>query len=257
MSKLIDKLCEMTRITPQPMGFRTARSAAAKPRLLLVTCLPEPEAIDRLAEVTSGADAVLLTTVNSSTRNLRKINEALSVPWGLSLPDIGKKGLELIVEAGCDFLVFPPGTRVLAVPKDDDDECKVGRILQVASTFDENLLRVINELAIDAVYIADEPEAESFLTWQHVMLLQRFGLMVAKPILVRAPDSLGEDGLQLLWEVGMDGVVVECGPGLAALRESLDKLTLPARKRRRAEALVPFVKEEAVEPELEEEEEEE
>lgn len=256
MSKLIDALCEMDRIAPQPMGFRTARSVAAKPRLLLITCLPEPEAVDRLAEITSGADAVLLTKVSSGARNLRKISEALTVPWGLSLPDIGKKGIEPIIEAGCDFLVFPPESSALALPK-DGGESKVGRILQVESTFDENLLRVINELVIDAVYISDVLEIGAFLTWQHIMLLQRFGLIVSKPILIRAPEDIGAEGLQLLWETGMDGVVVECGPGLKALRESIDKLTLPARKRRRAEALVPLVKEEAAEPELEEEEEEE
>jgi len=256
MSKLIDKFCEMTRITPQPMGFRTSRAAASKPKPLLVTCFSDMETLDKVAEATSGADAVLLTRINSSIRSVRKIGGALKdIPWGVSLPDTGRKDLKPIIEAGCDFLTFTLGSPALSVPQDEDDESRVGRILQLESSFDVNLLRVVNELPVDAVYIADEPKAD-FLTWHHEMLLQRFGLIVAKPLLLRTPDNLSEEELRLLWEVGMDGLVVECGPRLAKLRKTIDELSLPARKRRRAEALVPLVRE-TPEPEIEEEEEEE
>ena len=255
MSKLIDKFCEMSKITPQPMGFRTARAAAAKPRPLLVICYSEAETIEKLLDATSGADAVLLSKIGG-VRSMTKIGQALKdIPWGVSLPDTGRKDLKPTIDAGCDFVTFTTDSMAVSVPQDEDDTNKLGRILQLESGFDVNLLRVVNEMPVDAVYIADELKAD-FFTWHYEMLLERLGLIVAKPLLIRIPETVNEDELRLLWEVGMDGLVVECGTQLEKLRRSIDGLSLPARKRRRAEALVPFVRE-TPEPEIEEEEEEE
>jgi len=256
MSKLIDKLNQMTKSTPQPLGFHTARTNSVKPKLLLIATLPQSENADQLAEVVSGTDAVVITKMSSGSKALPKITQTLSdIPWGLRLEDIGKRDLKAVIEAGCDFLVFPTDASVLALPKNEN---KVGRILQVGLSLNEGLVRTVNDLPVDAVLIADEPKEGTFLTWHHLMLVQRFASILAKPLLLSIPQNLGESELQLLWEVGVDGVVAEASEKLSELRQAINKLTAPTRRRRKAEALVPLVREDiSTTPEEEEEEEEE
>ena len=68
------------------------------------------------------------------------------------------------------------------------------------------------------------------------------------------------DELQVLWETGVDGVIVPIGAGqpagkLEELRRKIDKLTFSPRKRGKVEALLPHISTEAS-PVAEEEEEE-
>ena len=77
------------------------------------------------------------------------------------------------------------------------------------------------------------------------MLLQRFGDIVTRPILVSIPACTGADELQLLQEAGIDGVVVETGPDqppgeINRLRQIIDSLKPPiASKRQKLDALLP------------------
>ena len=252
MSKLIDKLNQVAKAVPQPIGFRTAQSASTKTKILLIASLAQ-------ANNVSGADAVLITKLSSGAKSIQKIARSLpDIPWGLFLGDIGRRGIGPMVEAGCDFVVFPAST-ALDIPEGD----KVGKILQVEASLSEGLLRAVNELPTDAVLIASEQEGEYSLTWRHLMLFQRFADLLIKPLLVSMPLNVTANELQILWETGVDGVVVEMGSGqpvgrLEELRQTIDKLTFPPRQRGKVEALLPRIGEETSPvTEAEEEEEEE
>ena len=257
MSKLIDKLNQVAEAVPKPMGFRAAQAVSAKPKILLITSWAEASNIGRLADYTAGADAVLVTKMGSGARTLQKIAQSISdIPWGLWLDDIGSKGIKPMAEAGGDFVVFP-ASAALALPEDD----KVGKILQVEASLSEGLLKVVNELPVDAVLIASEPAGEPLLTWHHLMLFHRFADLLTKPLLVSIPLNTTADELQGLWKTGVDGVVVEAGIGqpagrLKELRQTIDELTLPSRQRKKVEALLPRIAEETVTVTEEEEEEE-
>ena len=262
MSQLIDKLNQAAKAVPQPMGFRAAKPALTKPKILLIASLIQANNVGRLADYITGADAVLLPIAKLSPRatTLQKIAKAVSdIPWGGWLRDIGRREISPMMETGCDFVVFPAGT-ALTTPQDDE----IGKILQVEASLAEGLLKAVNELPVDAVLIADEPEEAHFLTWHRLMLFQRFADLLTKPLLVTAPLNVSADELQVLWKTGVDGAVVEVGIGepvgrLEELRKVIDKLTFPARKRGKAEALLPHIGEETspvTEAEEEEEEEE-
>jgi len=250
MSKLIDKLNQMAKAVPQPIGFRTAQSASTKTKILLIASLAQ-------ANNVSGADAVLITKLSSGAKTIQKIAQSLpDIPWGLFLGDIDRRGIRPMVEAGCDFVVFPAST-ALDIPEGD----KIGKILQVEASLSEGLLRAVNELPADAVLIASEQEGEYSLTWRHLMLFQRFADLLTKPLLVSMPLNVTANELQILWETGVDGVVVEVGSGqpvgrLEELRQTIDKLTFPPRQRKKVEALLPRIGEETS-PVTEAEEEEE
>jgi len=259
MSKLIDRLNQAAKAVPQPMGFRTSQPGSARPRLLLIASLAQVANIGSLADYISGADAVLLpvTKLSPRARTLQRIAQFPSdIPWGGWLGDSGNREIGPMAAAGCDFVVLPTSA-ALTITKAD----KVGKILQVESSLSEGLLRAVNELPVDAVFIAEEQGDESFLTWHHLMLFRRFADLLTKPLLISIPLNVTADELQVLWETGVDGVIVPIGAGqpagkLEELRRTIDKLTFSPRQRGKVEALLPHISAETS-PVAEEEEEEE
>ncbi len=129
----------------------------------------------------------------------------------------------------------------------------MGRVLAVETSIDEGLLQTVAELPADAVLVYGKPLEEAFLTWQHLMLVQRFAALVTQPLLVPVPSGVTAKELQVLWETGIDGVVVEIVPGQAVgrlkeLRQAIGGLTLPSKGwRGRTEAILPGVAPEAAE----------
>lgn len=244
MSQLIDKLNRVGKAASQPMGFRSARTVKSESRIILIASLV-PGDTSRLADVAASADAVLLRLVKSRlTANvIQKIAGALpDIPWGGYLEDTGMKRVAALVEAGCDFLVFPAASPVAATPQEE----KVGKVLQVESTLDNGSLRAINDLAVDAVLIIDAFQADGSIAWHHLIKIQRLANLLTKPLIVPVPLNVADSELKAIWEAGAEGVVVEADTGkpevLEELRRAISKLPpRSARKRGKAEALLPQV----------------
>ena len=248
MSRFIDKLNQVSKAAPQPIGFR-ARPLSQVPKILLVASLAQPN-IDGLTDCVAGADAGLLhiSKLSSGAKTLQKICQVVSdIPWGGWLKDIGPGEIKQMVKVGCDFVVFPAATTSLAILQDDE----VGKILQVEVSLSEGLLKAVDELPVDAVLVASIQEGEYFLTWHHLMVFQRFASLLTKPLLVSIPSNVTANELQALREAGVDGVIVGVGEGqpaerLSQLRQAIDKLTFPApHKRGKTEALLPHISGEA------------
>jgi len=91
------------------------------------------------------------------------------------------------------------------------------------------------------------------------MLLRHFVKLLTKPLLVSVPAKVTVNELQVLWEAGVDGVIIEVGVGqpkqrLKKLRRATDKLSFSSRhKQRKAGALLPHIAEKRVIPDEEEE----
>ncbi len=259
MSKLIDRLNRVAKTIPQPMGFKKAAAASARPRMILIASLAQTTTAKSLADYIAGADAVLINKLGSGVKALPRIAQSVpDIPWGLWLGDTSERGIKAIVEAGCDFVVFPAST-TLAIPGDN----KAGKILQVEASLSEGLLRTMNELPVDAILVASEAGVAPGITWHHLMLFQHFADLLVKPLLVQVPLKVTDNELQFLWKTGVDGIVVAVGieppaERLKELRQLIDKLTFPPRRGKKAEALLPRIREETgTETETEEEEEEE
>ena len=261
MSKLIDKLNQVSQAVLQPVGFRTARSVSPKPGMLLVAGLAQAN-VENLADYVTGADAGLLhvSESRSGAKTLQKISQVVpDIPWGGWLRGSGRGEIKQMVKVGCDFVVFPAASTSLAVFQGDEP----GKILEVESSLSEGLVRAINELPVDAVLIASERREGYLLTWYHLMLFKRFADLLTKPLLVSIPSGVTASELQALWQAGVGGVVVEVGVGQAAerlkeLRQLIDKLVPPSPRRQgKAKALLPYIGQEPSAPTEEEEEEEE
>lgn len=254
MSKFIDELKLVSQFGSPPMGFRAAAAPLPKPRMLLVATLAEASA-EGLADYVSGADAGLvpIPKLSSGAKTVHKISRAMpAIPWGGWLKDISGEGVKPLVEAGCDFVVFPSDTP-LAMLQDSE----VGKILEVGTSLNEGLLKTIDDLPVDAVLTSGEPEKGNLLTWRHLMFSRRCAELVTKPLLASVPASVGANELQALWAAGVVAVVVETPPQgrISELRQIIDKLTFPLpSKRKKAEPLLPRIAEETkIAPEEEEE----
>ena len=101
MSRLIDALNRVARVTAQPMGFGTNRAAAAGSRMLLVAGLAQ-------GGNAAGADAVLLSQGKQplTAAALKKaVNALLEIPWGIMAGADARKTATLL-EAGATFWFF-------------------------------------------------------------------------------------------------------------------------------------------------------
>jgi hypothetical protein len=245
MSKFIDKLKETSQAVVQPMGFGRRRPASPRPRILLVASLGEAN-VSKLAELVAGADAALLdiSDLENDTKTLQGCAAAVpDIPWGGWLRGSQWRKSQTFKALGPDFVVFPAESTPLEVLEDT----AAGKIVEVKATLSEGLLRTIDELPVDGVLAFLEGRDSPFLTWQELMLFERLGGLVAKPLLVPVPLKVTAGELKMLWEAGVDGVILTLGPGqprggLRQLRQAVDRLAFPLKKRReRVKALLPQV----------------
>ena len=255
MSKFIDRLNQVSQAVAQPMGFRAGAGTQAKPKLLLVAGVTELNGVaDHIAE----ADAGLVNLAGLGLGAFKKVVRAApDIPWGVA--NGGDKEISQILDAGCDFVVFPADSTALAMFQGEG----VGKILAVEPSLSDSLVRAADRLPVDAVLVGYEQE--EVLTWHHLMQIQRYADLLAKPLLVSIPANTVAAELQAMLAAGVSGVVVEVDAGqppgrMGELRKMIDSLAPPPRRKwGRLGAIVPLVggrtAEAAEEPEEEEEEE--
>jgi hypothetical protein len=255
MSRLINKFQKASRVAAAPMGFRTARPAEQPPKMIVIAAVAAGTTAG--GDYLDGADAVLLRFSGTAltARSLQKITSSLpDIPWGLhDEEDNDKKG----AETGADFIVLSTASRTGPLPE-------IGKILVVDSSLDDGLLRAVNDLPVDAVLVAGTDEEKGPLVWHQLMIFQHLANLVTKPLIVPVPADISEDELKILWDAGVDGIIVEAEEGrpeaLKSLRRVIEKLPPRAgRKRGRVNVILPRTGGEtpqAAPPDEEEEEEE-
>jgi hypothetical protein len=235
MSKFIDKLVQLTRNEPQPIGFRAIQPTLPKPKMQLVVSLAQ-EHVESLIGRVVGADAGLLRIFKSGkgAETIQKISQIIpDIPWGGWLQNGAQEAIERMDKAGCDFIVFPAAT----TPLETIENAAGGNILEIESSTREGLLRASNELPIDAALISIEQKEGRNLTWQDLMLFQYFARLLTKPLLVCVPAKVTGGELKALWEAGVTGVVLEVGSEephdvVEKLRQIIDKIEFPVTRRR-------------------------
>jgi len=240
MSAFIDKLDRITQGGPQPMGFRMGGIEAPPAKMLLVASLDEAD-LTGAAGCAAGADAGLIPLDLSPAGAARLTDMAKAVPdipWGGWLGGVGAKEAKKVNKLDGDFVVFP-ADGVAAVP--DKDE--VGCVIKVEGSLGEDLAHTIDDLPVGAALITLGEKPGGSITWQHLMMVRRFADAIGKPLLVLVPVGITAAEVQMLYEVGVSGLVVKAGAaGLTGLRGIVDKLASPAlNKRRSGKALLPHI----------------
>jgi hypothetical protein len=226
MSKFIDRLKQVSQPPTLSIGFRPKKVEPTRPKIQLVAFLHEDS--QSLVSKLAAADAIVV-------RETKPFSD--DTLWGIQM---GKGALEEVdkaIETGADFAILPSSGTVL--PSDR----KIGKILQISASVTDVLLRTVNDLPVDAVLVTEDGEGNA-ITWQKLMLCKRFTGMLTKPVVVPIPHTVTGAELQLIWETGVNGVMVDMKSisdtsALDTLRQVIDGLQYPSPKKR--EKLTPVL----------------
>ena len=233
MSRLLDKLEQTSKGAAKPLGFRAAAAKKESRRMVLVAALDDA---DRAAAEAAKdyADAVLLSKAEGAQKVVSSLGD---LPWGVFLPEAAEGQLERLKKDGGDFYVFDAQTAPLSFLKDEG----MGRIVEIAPSLIDGLIRAASQLPVDAVLIGGDES----MSVQRLMACQHISTLSAVPPMARAPFDMSADDVRELWETGVSGIVVQvtgkAREGLKALRGAIDALPASRRKRSlRAEATLPY-----------------
>jgi thiamine monophosphate synthase len=261
MSKLLDKLEQISEGRAQPLGFGAAVTKGKSLPMVIVASVPLGNAKLAAIAAKAGADALLMTIKHQekSEEALAKLSSAKTdIPWGVSLNAVTKEEVEQLIEMGCDFVVFAPDKTPAAVLGEE----RIGKVLQIDSSLSDSLAKAINRLSIDAVLLGPVSEDESPLTVYQLMIYERLAAGAGKYLLAAMPPGLPIDDIQSLWGLGVRGVVVDLAvkdpeQRLSQVKEAIQKLPTTRKKTgERISASLPLPREGPVAAPPEEEEEE-
>ena len=229
MSKFVDKLQRLSRSSTSSMGFHPAASEAKSSSMLLIAGLSGADAKETKIVVDSNADAGLILRQTLNIEDIRQVAGAIGdIPLGILAKDVGKQELGKLVDSSCDFVVFDIKMPAIALREEG-----IGRFLMIAPSLDQGLVKAINDLDVDGVFISRGEE--SFITVEHLLICHRFCELLDKPVIITLPSLVTGVELGNLWQTGIDGIVApqeQPIEALAELRKMIDDLPRGAKRRR-------------------------
>jgi len=253
MSKFVDKLQDISKSSRARMGFHPSVSEPRSPAILLIAGLSPAQVKEARTLADVKADAGLVLSEGASGKVLKQMVEAAdSVPVGVFVKGMTEERISELASAGCDFVVFD-----IRIPATVLHREGVGKFLMMEPSLDQGLVRAVNSLEIDGVFVSNR-DGDSSVTVEQLLTCRRCVELLEKPVMAILPSSVTKAVLIDLWQVGVDGVVAPSGQSVEALAE-LRKMTgdLPrgARGRRpKAGVVLPHYGGNITEEEDEEEE---
>ena len=208
MSKLLEKLEQISNDSGQPMGFGAVVSRTKTSPMLTIASVPAGNAQLISIATKEGADALLLTVENleKDSKTLAKMNRAKAeIPWGVFLEKVAKDDVGQLIELGCDFIVFDPAQTQAAVLMEE----KIGKVLRIDTSLPENMAKAINRLQVDAVLLNPVGGEETAFTVHQLMVLERLAVNTGKYVLMTMPPGLSTGDIEILWGLGARRVVVD------------------------------------------------
>jgi len=237
MSRFADKLKSALQVSQPSMGFFRNVTQTSHPRMLLVPQLALAD-MEVVLDMIKYTDAILLTCTKAiPVKTMKALVRAIGgVPLGVRF--LGKPHPKPM--DGVDFRVFALEDTLLL---GDDDDC--GNVLSVSLDLSDSFARMLNDLPVESVLV--NISMTEALTWKDLMYLRRLGDLFAKPFLAQVPVSISEKEIKILWDIGVNALVVswtsENQVAFTRLRDIIDGIALtPKRKWMKTHAIVPAVR---------------
>jgi len=255
MSKLVEKLKQASEREAQPLGFGT-KASVKKPQMVLMASLTKDDIKMATSAVEGGADALLvaLHSVAEEANELDQILQlAADVPCGVWSEAPTAEEMKQVREMGCDFVLFDGAKTPSGLLREEE----LGRVIKVEHSLADSLVRTIDRLPIDALFIDCRVEEKLPLSVYQLMAYHRLAALTRKPLLVVAPSLMSDLDVETLWEVGIVGILLkaEAGPiedRLSVLRQAIDKLPSSRKRPRPGEdAVLPHLGEQPPPPQRE------
>jgi hypothetical protein len=254
MSKLGDRIRKTMRIEAAPIGFRAVRPQK-NPQLLVAVQLDSGDGDSVRQAVEKGVGAIVLKGAKAG--DVKEASQAAGeVPLGAWPQNLDAGGSAAFVEAGVDFVVFDAERTPASALLED----KLGYVLALRSGQDENYLRVLESVVLDAVLLDDYAGP---LTLQKQVGLRLVAGLTRKPLMLPVKLPIEKGDLECLRDAGVsvlavDGSDAKALDELPSLLEAIETLPGPRRRRETSlEVLLPRAAEMAGMEEEEEEAEEE
>ena len=279
MSKLVDKLNQVGKTVPQPIGFGFRSTPAQKAvAMILAVSLPRNDAELAKAAVMNGADTLIVHidiedhasgnrfgSLDQERAALEQIlHEAGETPVGIVPGDAGLSAdrLNELQEMKFDFISAYAHQATAALLKMKN----VGRGIVVDNSYSDVMLRTLDEIPCDMVeadVLPPEQDGQA-LSVQDVMLYTKLGILVRKPLLVPTQHTITPDDLPLLQEAGVEGIILDfvvtgdtpesLGAITGSFRKAINALKPRRPRRERETVILPAPSAHPAEPEQEPEE---
>jgi hypothetical protein len=226
LPELIERLHNLGKTDPAPMGFGRRVETKQNPALLIIgqTSPSKAKAFLDSSNVES-VDALLLDGVPAKTAT-----EALKdVVWGIKASKISHDEMDTLKDAGCDLVLIDSTDVHASVLRDDGMAKGIALPLDVK----EQDAHVLDDLPFDFLTV-DYTTKVGELTVAALMSYQASISMVSKHIFLRVSESPEAEELERLRDLPCDAVIVDLDSisddALSTLRERVNGLE--ARKPR-------------------------
>jgi hypothetical protein len=237
MSKLGDRIRRTIRVEAAPIGFRAVRPQ--KNPQLLVAVQFDSDDTDKVPQaVEKGAGAVLLKNARGEDDVKAASQAAGEVPLGAWPKQVDAEAVAALVEAGADFLVFDAESTPACALLGE----KLGYVLTLRGGQDENYLRVLESVVLDAVLIEDYAGP---LTLQKQVELRLVAGLTRKPLMLPVKLPIEGDDLECLRDAGVSVLMIDGSDSktvdeLPSLLQAIEALPGPRRRRETSlEVLLP------------------
>ncbi|MBI4232916.1 MAG: hypothetical protein HY686_00560 [Chloroflexi bacterium] len=225
MSKLMDLIERAGKAAPAALGFRAAVQQSQTPSIPLIASFAHARKAGEVAQ--AKVNAALFASSAADTEAIEEVARRLgTLPWGLQLGDASAEKLAGLREKGCDFFVFQP----TGVALEGLEEGEMGRVLLVPLSLEERLARVVEDLPVDAVLLAEQQRSPVDLG--SLMALGALRILLGKPFLVSFGNVPTSWELECLRDMDVNGVVADMEQIDAAMLQELQARleSLPRRK---------------------------
>ncbi len=211
---------------PAGFGF-AALSKATKTRHILVLA-EAADAAAAKAAAEAGVDAIVST---GTAGDIGTVAAAAGRPTAVWLEDADRDSVQAARDSGADFFVFDDGRAHASSMAVDE----IGRVLVLGADHDEQRLRSIAGIDLDAVLVTGDPNA---LMVRDLLALRRVAGYVGAPLLVASEQVPSAAALEAWRDAGAAAVLVRGDATvLRAVVEAAE--AVPAPRKRRNEGVTP------------------
>ena len=214
MSKFVDKLQRASKSPATTIGFHPSIAESRDPAILLIAGLSGTQAKEAKMVAEANADAGLMLGEEPSGKVVKQMVESMGdVPLGVLVKDINEQKMNELADSGSDFVVFDIRAAATVLRAE-----KLGKFLAIEPSLDQGLVRAINSLEVDGVFVG-VPGGDSMITVERLLVYRRFVELLEKAVIAALPASITKAELRSLWQAGISGVVTSSTQSAAALTE--------------------------------------
>ncbi|MFC1979059.1 hypothetical protein ACFLVP_03630 [Chloroflexota bacterium] len=243
MSKLTEKLNKLTQDDSKPFGFTASVSKSILPRMLTIARIKFDIEANTIPEIDTDAVLLSVDVTSKAIDFIKKINkEKLPAIWGIEAASISRKEADQLIKIGCDYIVLKLTSPSPVLASDE----KLAKIIKINPSINDTMIRAINLLPVDTVFIEDDSEAPDIMI-ERLMIYSSIAAMVEQPLLLSVSLKLAKDTFEAIRDIGVTGLILDwsspaSNKKIAEIKDVIQ--SLPEKKRnsrKRGHASLPSI----------------